>query len=187
MPPCVDTPCMFQYPICLDATCMFGCPPVCLDVSKKVLCQTKGCPCSPYMFGCPPYITQHKESMLCHTKELSICPHTIGCPLHVWMPPACLDATICLDALHMFGCPTVCLDAAKCMVASKGMRDIQTHGGVQTYRGIQMYGRHMDTTQSDKACFLCVVYVQQTSNTFQTYMGSYKHGSVHTYSGSIQT
>ena len=38
---------------------------------------------------------------------------------------------ILLDALHMFGCPTVCLDAAKCMVASKGMRDIQTYGGVQ--------------------------------------------------------
>ena len=41
----------------------------------------------------------------------------------------CLDTPVCLDALHMFGCPTVCLDAAKCMVASKGMRDIQTYGG----------------------------------------------------------
>ena len=69
-------------------------------------------------------------------------PIHLDAPMYVWIPPVCLDAIICLDALHMFGYPTVCLDAAKRMVASKGMRDIQTYGGVQTYGDIQMYGAY---------------------------------------------
>ena len=67
------------------------------------------------------------------------CPyalHMLGFPLYVCMPPVCLDAPYVLDALDMFGCPTVCLDTAKCMMASKGVREIQTMGGVQTYSGI---------------------------------------------------
>ena len=47
--------------------------------------------------------------MLCQTKGMSICPHTFGCPLFVWMPPVCLDATICL------GAPPVCLNAPICL------------------------------------------------------------------------
>ena len=65
-------------------------------------------------------------------------PVCLGAP-YVWTPP------VCLEALHMFGCPPVCLDATKSMGASKGIRDIQTYGGVQKYRSSQMYGVHMDT------------------------------------------
>ena len=40
---------------------------------------------------------------------------------------------------------------------------IKTYGGVQTCRGHPNVWGHMDTPQSDKACFLFVVYVQQAS------------------------
>ena len=154
----------FGYPICLNAPCMLGCPhmfgwpPLYLDAPNMPLCMFEhphmfGCPCMlgyhlcldapcmlgyPHMFRCPiclddvwvpPVHTQHKESMLCQTKgDVHMRPY-------IWMCPVCLDATICLDALHMFGCPTVCLDAAKCMVASKGMRDIQTYEGCPNIQG----------------------------------------------------
>ena len=120
---CLDAPCMFGHPH------MFGCPLYIHNTKKACFVRLRGCPYAPIHVDSPVH-QQHKERMFCQTKGVSICPHTFGCPQYVWMPP------ICLDALHMFGCPTVCLDAAKCMVASKGMRDIQTYGGVQMYRGI---------------------------------------------------
>ena len=95
---CLDTSCMFAFPPCLDTTYMFVCPPLCLDVPP--VCLDTLC-----MFGLcldAPIHTQHKENMLCHTKGVSLCPHTFGCP-------SCLDTPICLDALHMFEHPAVCL------------------------------------------------------------------------------
>ena len=74
----------------------------------------------------PPVHTQHKESMLCQTNGVSICPIHLhvphvwmspcmfGCPPYVWMPPVCLDASICLDTPHTFGCPLYVLMMFKC-------------------------------------------------------------------------
>ena len=153
----LDAPISLDTPICLNGPLyvwmtlyvrvspMFECPlyawttPICLDA-----------PIYLDDVWMPPVYTQHKESMLCQTKGVSICP------IHV-------DAPICLGALCMFGCPTVCLDAAKCMVASKGMRDIRTYGGVQTYRVSSKCMEAYAHPQSKKACFLCVVYLQQAS------------------------
>ena len=86
----------------------------------------------------------------------------------------------------MFGCPTVCLDATRYMVASKGMRDIQTYGGCPNIqRHLNIWGHpnkwghpnirgHMNTPQSDKACFLCFIYVQQVSKHLQNIWGAFK-------------
>ena len=109
-------------------------------------------------------------------------------PPYIWMPPVYLDATMCLDDLHMFGCPTVCLDAAKCMVASKGMRDIQTYGGCPNIQGHlniwhhpNVWG-HMDPPKSDKAFFVLYMYSRHP-NIFQTYGGIQTYGNVHTFRG----
>ena len=71
-------------------------------------------------------------------------------------------------------------------------------GGVQTYGGIQMYGGIWIPPQSDKACFICVVYVQQASKHLTNIWrhpniwecphikGTLKHRGVQTYGG-IQT
>ena len=88
------------------------------------------------MFEHPPYVWM-PTCMIGH--PMFALPHMFGCLLYVWVPSVFGYPSVWLDALHMFGCPPVHLDAARCMGASKGMRDIQT------YRGIQMYGVHMDT------------------------------------------
>ena len=139
---------------------------------------TKKC-CAPYMFGCPLYIHNTKKTCFVRIKGCPYAPIHLDAP-YVWLPP-------------------ICLDAAKCMVASKGMRDIQIYGGVQTYRGIQtyggiqMYGGIWTPNQPDKACFLCVVYVKQAPKHLpniwgiKTYGGIQTCGRVHTYSGNILT
>ena len=64
---------------------------------------------------------------------------------------------------------------------SKHTRGIKTYGGIQMYRGI------WTLPQSDKSCFLCVVYVQQASKHLpNTHGGIQTYGSVQTYRG-IQT
>ena len=79
-----------------------------------------------------PVYTQHIESMLCHTKGVSICPIHLdasicvdapcmfGCPHMFGWPPVCLNAPICVDTPCMFACPhvwtpTICLDATICL------------------------------------------------------------------------
>ena len=46
--------------------------------------------------------------MLCHTKGVSICPLHFDAPLYVWMPHMFGWPTVCLNAPHMFGCPNIC-------------------------------------------------------------------------------
>ena len=119
MHPCVfECPHMFGWsPVCLDAS-------ICLDVHLYVWC--------PHMFGCPPVCLD--------TPCMFALPHLFGCPLyvwcslhlntplygwmspHVWTPPCIF---VCSPYVWL---PPVCLDAPKCMGASKGMRDIQTYG-----------------------------------------------------------
>ena len=113
------------HPVCLDATICLDAPPVYLNA--PVCLDAAICVDTPCMFGYPPCVWI-PTCMIGH-------PH-VCIPPYVWMPPVCLgaplcwkpsvwlDAPTCLDALHLFGCPPVCLDAAKCMVASKGVRDI---------------------------------------------------------------
>ena len=143
--------------------------------------------CPPYVWM-PPVHTQHKESILCETK---------GC----LYAPICLNAPCMFGYPHMFGYPTVCLDA------------LHMFGCCQMYGGIQRYERHPNIwgmskhtgaskhigaskcmgciwtpPQSDKACFLCVVYVQLASKHLPDIHGGIQtYGSVHTYSGGIQT
>ena len=119
---------------------MFGCPLYIHNTKKACFVKLRGCPYAPIhldapcMFECPPvcldtpclYSPQCLDAPYVWTPLCMVgCPHIFGHPLYVWMPSICLAAP---------------LYVAKCMVASKGMRDIQTYGGVQTYRGIQTYG-----------------------------------------------
>ena len=120
----VGCPHMFGKPlyvwmpsICLAGPLYIWMPPICLDtlisldahlyVWTPPLFALPICLDAPCMFGCP---------LFGHPSIWLDAPHD-------WKPP------VCLDVLHMFGCPPICLDAAKCMVASKGRRDIQTYGG----------------------------------------------------------
>ena len=80
-------------------------------------------------------------------------PSIFGCPPYVWLCP------VCLDALQMYG-------------ASKGMRDIQTYGSVQRYRGHpNVWGAYDSPLLSDKACFLLLYINSRHPNIFQTYKG----------------
>ena len=59
---------------------------------------------------------------------------------------------------------------------------VSKHMGASKHAGgVQRYSGHTDTPpKSDKACFLCVVYVQGAYK----HMGAYKHiGGVQTYGG----
>ena len=181
---CPYAPIHLYAPICLDA------PPVCWvpPYVWMAVCMF-GCP---YLFGHPPYIWM--PTCIFDTPMFAL-PHMFGCPLYVWVPPTFGHPT-CLDTPCMFGCPLyvwllpVWLDAAKCMVASKGMRDIQTYWGCPNIQGhSNIWGHpnvwgHMDTHQSDKACFLWVVYVQQASKHFPNIHGGIQtYGGVHTLRG----
>ena len=126
------------------------------------------------------------------------------------MPPLHSDAPICLDAPSMFGCPLYVrchhmfgyppyVWVPHCMFGH-----CQMYGGIQRYEGhpnwgcpniqwhLNIWGHpnvwgQMDTPQSEKACFLCIVYVQQASKHLPNIWGIQTYGSVHTYSGGIQT
>ena len=106
----------------------------------------------PDMFGYPLYFKM-QPYVWTHPLYIWMClyvwtpPYILGCtpvcldtlmfalPPYVWMPPMFGHPSVWLDALHMFVCPIVCLDAAKCMMVSKGMRDIQTYGGCPNIQG----------------------------------------------------
>ena len=105
MPPYIEMP-----PVCLDAAIYLDAhsvclnAPICLDGPLYVW--------MPLYIWVPPILTP-----LC----MFGCPHMFGHPLYVWM------SSIGLAVPCMFGCPQM-------YGASKGMRDIQTYMGVQTYR-----------------------------------------------------
>ena len=105
----------------------------------------------------------------------SICLHG---SLYIWIPPYVWTSPLCLDTSHMFGCyeghPNIWI-VSKYMVVSKHTGDIQTYGGIQMYRWT------WTPPQSDKACFICVVYVQWASKHLLSI-----HGGIQTYRG-IQT
>ena len=94
---------------------------------------------------------------------------SLDTPLYGQMPPHVLT-------------PPVCLDAPQLYRASKGMRDIQTYRGVKTYRRHPNVWGIWTPPQSDKACFLSVVYVQQASKHLPNiHLGIQTYGSVQTY------
>ena len=97
------------------------------------------------------------------------------------------------------GCPNI-------QVASKhrghqNILGVSTHGGIQTYRGpskhvgtVQMYGAYGHLLVCQSMLSLCCVFtggIQTSSNHIghPNIWGASKHtyGSVHTYSGGIQT
>ena len=108
------------------------------------------------------------------------CPHMFGCPhmldgpLYVWMPPCLGHPPVCLDVLHMFiscmfGCPQI-------YGASKGMRAIQTYGGVQTYMGHpNVWGGNGHTLSLTKHAFFLLYMYSRHPNIFQTYTGASRH------------
>ena len=55
------------------------------------------------------------------------------------------------------------------------IQEASKHGGIQTYGGSQMYGGIWTPLMSDKACFLCVVYVQGASKHHSNIWGASKH------------
>ena len=236
---CLDTPCMLGH--CYMFRChpyvwmMFDTPCTYTTQRKDALSYWGGVHILPYIWM-PPVHIQHKESMLCQTKGVSIYSHTFGCPLCVWMPPVCLDATICLDApyvwmafcmfgclicldtpvcldapcmfghppclySHMFGCPLyvclppcldtplygwmpphiwlcpVCLDAAKCMEASTGMRGIQTYRECPNIQGHpNVWGAYGHPLSLTKHAFFVLHMYSRHLNIFQTYMGIQTYG-----------
>ena len=105
------------------------------DFTKKVCPHMLGCPlyinntkkaCFVRLRGCP-YAPIHLDALIClNTLFMLGWPICLGAPWMFGWPP------VYLDALHMFGCLTVCLDAAKCMVASKGM-GVSKHTGASKY------------------------------------------------------
>ena len=119
VPICLDTPCMFGYPLfvwvplCFDAPCMFGHPLYIWmmfgyihNTKKACFVRLRGYPYMPIHFNSPIFL----DPPVC--LNASICLDT---PLYVWMSLVCLDVPICLDTTHMFGCPPSCLDAPICV------------------------------------------------------------------------
>ena len=185
---------------------MFGCPLYIHNTKKACFVRLRGHPYSHHAFWCPLYVcmslvclhaTICLDAPVCldgpHMFEyppvcldnLHVCtppyvwiPLCLDTPLYGWMPHMFGQPLVCLDALHVW-LPPVCLDTAKCMVASKGMRDVQTYGGcpniqgIQTYGGIQMYEVYMDSPSVWQSMLLCVVYVSQAWN-----LGYGKHDRV---------
>ena len=92
-------------------------------------------------------------------------------PPYIWIPPVCLGAPHMFRCHLMFGCPPY-VWLCHCMFGcchTFGIRGIQTYWGCPNIQGhlniwsIQMYGGIWTPPQSDKACLLCDVYVQQAS------------------------
>ena len=196
---CPYAPIHLDAPICLNAPCMLGCHPVFGHPHVWI----------PLYVRVPPVHTQHKKRVFCQTKGVFICcsyiwiPHVWMHPLYVWM--SCMFALPHIFECPMFGHPSVwldaptCLDTPICLAAplyvwmlpnvwwDPKLRGTSKHGrcprhtGASKHGGIQIYGGHMNTPQSDRACFPCIVYVQQASKHLLNI-----HGSVHTYSGGIQ-
>ena len=174
----------------------FACPLYMHNTKKTCFVRLRGCLYAtihldtlyvwmPPCLDGPLYVWTPPIFALFHMFGCSLCLDT---PLYGWMPHMFGHPPVCLDALHMFGCPTVCLDAAKCMVASKGMRDIQTYGRCLNIQGHPNVWEVYGYPQSGKACFLCVVYVQQASKHLANIHGGIQtYGSVHTCSGGIET
>ena len=98
------------------------------------------------------------------------CPHMLGHPLYVWIPPYVWLSPVCLDAPQIYG-------------TSKGMRDIQTYGGVQTYRGhSRVWGAYGHMLSLTKHAFFWLYMYSRHPNIFQTYTGGIQtYGSVQTY------
>ena len=151
MPPYVWTSLyVWMPPISLE-TPMFGCPPLCLDTPMFV---PPTCLDAPICLGAP---------YVCTPLCMVGCPHMFGHPLYVWMLSICLAPPVCLDTPEMYG----------------GIQRYEGHPNIWVvckYRGyptIQGHTKHMGASkciegiltppQSDKACFLCVVYVQWAS------------------------
>ena len=86
----------------------------------------------------------------------------LAAPLYVWMLP------------NLWWHPKV-------WGTSKHMGGVQTYRGIYTYGGIQIYGGIWTPPQFDKACFLCVLYVQQAYGGIQTYGGASKYMGVSTH------
>ena len=159
---CLAAPVCLDAPIYLDTPYMFGCPPVCLDA-----------PClHPHMFGCPLYVW---VPLCLDTLCMVGCPHMFGHPLYVWKP------SICLAAPCMFGC-------------------CQMYGGIQRYEGYpNIWGLSKHTGASKcmgayghpfsltKHAFFVLYMYSRHPNIFPTCGGIQTYGSIHTYSGGIQT
>ena len=176
-------PCMLGHPPCLYAPyvwMIFGCP-ITHNTKKACFVSLKGCPYAPIHVDAPCTSTTKKTSFV-RLRGVHMPP------CHILMPPCMFGCPFMLRCHHMFGCPPyVWLPhlyvwmLSKCMVASKDMRDIQTYGGCPNIQGhlniwgIQMYGCIWTPAQSDKACFLCVVYVQQASKISSKHMGASRH------------
>ena len=92
-------------------------------------------------------------------------PCMFGCPPYVWLPP-------------------VCLDAAKCMGASKGMRDIQTYGECPNIQGHpNVWGAHGHPLSLTKHVFFVFYMYSRHPNSIQTYKGASKHMGVSKHMG----
>ena len=156
-PVCLDTPHMFGWPSLyvwiphmFGHTCMFGCPHmfgyplVCVDTPPYVW-TTSVCLDALHMFG---YL------LVC--MDVPICLHNHLC---VWMPPCIFGCPCKFGCPHMFKCPPNvwrhpdiqggCPDILGTSKHTGGIQTYRGHpniqGGVQSYGGCQMCGRHTDT------------------------------------------
>ena len=183
-------PHMFEHP------CMFGC-------SHKLCCLLcVVCPLysldNPHMFTCfhifgwcldaPLGIHNNMKGCFVHTYSGHVyMPPNIGVPKHtglvcqtyVWRASICLAVP-----LYVWVMPNIWWHPNHTGGASKYNEGASKHiGGSKHTEGIQMCGGIWTPPQSDKACFICVVYVQQTSKHLpgtyggiQTYRRVSKHG-----------
>ena len=147
----------------------FGCPLYINNTKKACFVRLRGCPYAPYIWMPPVCMDAPCMFRYCHMFWMlpPVCLNTPVCldaPICLDGTPVCLDAHICLNtpicswmpscmigqphvctppyvwmSPCMFGCSPICLDTARCMGTSKGMRD------PQTCLDILLYGVHMDS------------------------------------------
>ena len=174
--------------------CMFGCLLYIYNKKKACFFfRLTGCPYAAYTFGMPPCMLGQPHMFGCssylwmpHTfgghpniqgvsRHVGVSAHTEGCP-NGKHPNIQGTSKYWGEYKHIGGVQTYRwasipigvskhMGPSKHMGASKHMETFKHTGGASKHTGgIQKYGGHMDTPLSDKARFICVVYVQGYPN-----------------------
>ena len=203
-PVCLDTHHTFRCPH------MFGCPLYINNTKKACFVRLRVCPYAPIHLDAPGMFRCHH--MFGCTPCMSECPNMFGWPSYVWTPPVCFNSPICLDNhLYVLVCPMFghlsgwmtphVWTPPVCLAAPHMFGCCQMYGGIQKYEGhpnmgaAKCMGAHMDTPSVYQSmhslCCICTAGIQTSSKHTQghpnIHRGLQTYGSVHRYSGGIQT
>ena len=160
---------MFGWSLYVWMPHMFG-TPICLDAHLYVWTTPHVCTAS-YVWMSPMF--GHSSVWLDASTYLD--------PLYVWMPSICSAAPLYVWMLPNLWWQPKVWGTSKHMWVSK-------HTGASKHGGIQIYGGIWTPPQSDKAYFLCVVYVQQASKHLPNIWGHPNiQGGIQTWGASKHT